>query len=156
MENKEIKVIQEAEKRVISKLVDIINNFSDDDKEEALLLLMQENDSWSGYFSENVPFFMDSLNDMLGSCDFLENYDKINHQKFNSNDEYFVCDIYGIFSLSQDELLEYLTDFTDDIAQATLDNWENLYTDNVNDEIKELLNGYYEALENNEVENYAK
>lgn len=50
----------------------------------------------------------------------------------------------------------YLTDFTDDIAQATLDNWENLYTDNVNDEIKELLNGYYEALENNEVENYAK
>ena len=99
---------------------------------------------------------MDSLSDMLGSCDFLENYGKINHQKFNPNDEYFVCDIYGIFSLSQDGLLEYLTDFTDDIAQATLDNWENLYTDNVNDEIKELLNGYYEAIENNEVENYAK
>lgn len=156
MENKEIKVIQEAEERVINKLVEIINNFSDDDKEETLLTLMQENDSWSGYFSENVPFFMDSLNDMLGSCDFLENYDKINHQKFNSNDEYFVCDIYGIFSLSQDELLEYLTDFTDDIAQATLDNWENLFTENLNNEIQELLNGYYEALENNEVENYAK
>ena len=156
MENKEIKVIQEAEKRVINKLVEIINNFSDDDKEETLLLLMQENDSWSGYFSENVPLFMDSLNDMLGSCDFLENYDKINHQEFNSNDEYFVCDIYGIFSLSQDDLLEYLTDFIEDIAQATLDNWENLYTDNVNDEIKELLNGYHEALENKEVENYFK
>lgn len=156
MENKEIKVIQEAEKRVVEKLVSIINDMGDLEKEETLLTLMQENDSWSGYFSENVPFFMDSLNDMLGSCDFLENYDKINHQKFNSNDEYFVCDIYGIFSLSQDELLEYLTDFTDDIAQATLDNWENLYADNVNDEIKELLNGYYEALENNEVENYAK
>lgn len=156
MENKEIKVIQEAEKRVISKLVEIISNFSDDDKEEALFLLMQEIDGWNGYFSENVPMFMDSLNDMLGSCDFLENYDKINHQKFNSNDEYFVCDIYGIFSLSQDDLLEYLTDFIEDIAQATLDNWENLYTDNVNDEIKELLNGYHEALENNEVENYVK
>ena len=156
MENKEIKVIQEAEKRVISKLVEIINNFSDDDKEETLLTLMQENDSWSGYFSENVPFFMDSLNDMLGSCDFLENYDKINHQEFNSNDEYFVCGIYGIFSLSQYDLLEYLTDFVDDIAQATLDNWENLYSDNLNNEIQELLNGYYEALENNEVENYVK
>lgn len=156
MENKEIKVIQEAEKRVISKLVEIINNFSDDDKEETLLTLMQENDSWSGYFSENVPFFMDSLNDMLGSCDFLENYDKINHQEFNSNDEYFVCGIYGIFSLSQDDLLEYLTDFVDDIAQATLDNWENLYSDNLNNEIQELLNGYYESLENNEVENYVK
>lgn len=150
------KVIQEAEKRVISKLVDIINNFSEDDKEETLLTLMQENDSWNGYFSENVPFFMDSLNDMLGSCDFLENYDKINHQKFNPNDDYFVWDIYGIFSLSQNDLLEYLTDFVDDIAQATLDNWENLYSDNLNNEIQELLNGYYEALENNEVENYAK
>lgn len=156
MENKEIKVIQEAEKRVISKLVDIINNFSEDDKEETLLTLMQENDSWNGYFSENVPFFMDSLNDMLGSCDFLENYDKINHQKFNPNDDYFVWDIYGIFSLSQNDLLEYLMDFVDDIAQATLDNWENLYSDNLNNEIQELLNGYYEALENNEVENYAK
>lgn len=150
------KVIQEAEKRVISKLVDIINNFSEDDKEETLLTLMQENDSWNGYFSENVPFFMDSLNDMLGSCDFLENYDKINHQKFNPNDDYFVWDIYGIFSLSQNDLLEYLMDFVDDIAQATLDNWENLYSDNLNNEIQELLNGYYEALENNEVENYAK
>ena len=156
MENKEIKVIQEAEKRVINKLVEIINNFSDDDKEEALLLLMQEVDGWNGYFSENVPLFMDSLNDMLGSCDFLENYDKINHQKFDSNDEYFVCDIYVIFSLSQDDLLEYLMDFVDDIAQATLDNWENLFTENLNNEIQELLNGYYEALENNEVENYAK
>lgn len=156
MENKEIKVIQEAEKRVINKLVEIINNFSNDDKEATLLTLMQENDSWSGYFSENVPFFMDSLNDMLGSGDFLENYDKINHQEFNLNDDYFVCDIYGIFSLSQDDLLEYLTDFTDDIAEATLDNWENLYTDNVNNEIQELLNGYYEALENNEVEKYVK
>lgn len=156
MENKEIKVIQEAEKRVISKLVEIINNFSDNDKEEALLLLMQENDSWSGYFSENVPLFMDSLNDMLGSCDFLENYDKINHQEFNSDDEYFVWGIYGIFSLSQDDLLEYLMDFVDDIAQATLDNWENLFTENLNNEIQELLNGYYEALENNEVENYVK
>ena len=93
---------------------------------------------------------------MLGSCDFLENYDKINHQEFNSNDEYFVCGIYGIFSLSQYDLLEYLTDFVDDIAQATLDNWENLYSDNLNNEIQELLNGYYEALENNEVENYVK
>lgn len=156
MENKEIKVIQEAEKRVVEKLVSIINDMGDLEKEATLLTLMQENDSWSGYFSENVPFFMDSLNDMLGSCDFLENYDKINHQEFNSNDGYFVCDIYGIFSLSQDDLLEYLTDFTDDIAQATLDNWENLSIENLNNEIQELLNGYYEALENNEVENYVK
>ena len=156
MENKEIKVIQEAEKRVVEKLVSIINDMGDLEKEATLLTLMQENDSWNGYFSENVPFFMDSLNDMLGSCDFLENYDKINHQKFNLNDDYFVWDIYGIFSLSQDDLLEYLTDFTDDIAQATLDNWENLSTENLNSEIQELLDGYYEALENNEVENYAK
>ncbi|QOC57427.1 hypothetical protein phi9181_ORF057 [Enterococcus phage 9181] len=141
--------IEEATQRLIKKVNDVINSLSQDEKFYTLLNLSQQVNSYDCSLDtciEPISF----IDDYLAEMPFLEALQKIDMDNFDPLDDYLIMTIYGIESADEAKALEALELIQDEIVEGTILNWEHIYYYDINENIVNLINKFYELLESKE------
>lgn len=145
--------IEKATQLLIKNVNDIIDSLSQDEKFHTLWNMHQEVNYWDGPLDtciEPISF----IDDYLAETPFLEALQKINMDNFDPLDDYLLMTIYGIESADESEALQALESVQDEIIEGFIDNWEHFYHENINENIVNLINEFYESLECGEVEKF--
>lgn len=145
--------IEEANQRLIKNVNNVINSLSQDEKFETLLNLSQQVESYDGSLNtivEPISF----IDDYLADIPFLEALQKIDMDNFYPLDDYLIRTIYGIESADESKALKTLELLQDEIVEGTIYNWRHIYHEGVNGTVVNLINEFYESLENGEVEKF--
>lgn len=145
--------IEEATQRLIQNVNDVINSLSQGEKFETLLNLSQQVDSCEcslDTFIEPISF----IEDYLAEIPFLEALQKIDVDNFDPLDDYLIMTIYGIESADESKALKTLELIQDEIVEGTVNNWEHIYHEGVNETAVNLINEFYKSLERGEVKNF--
>ncbi len=141
--------IEEATQRLIKKVNDVIKSLSQDEKFYTLLNLSQQVNSYDCSLDtciEPISF----IDDYLAEMPFLEALQKIDMDNFDPLDDYLIMTIYGIESADEAKALESLELIQDEIVEGTILNWEHIYYYDINENIVNLINKFYELLESKE------
>lgn len=145
--------IEEATQNLIQKVTDVINNLSQGEKFETLLNLSQQVESYECSLDtciEPISF----IDDYLADIPFLEALHKIDMDNFDPLDDYIIMTIYGIESADESKALKTLELLQDEIVEGTVANWEHIYHEGLNNLGVNLINEFYESLENGGVEKF--
>lgn len=142
--------IEKATQLLIKNVSDIIDSLSQDEKFETLLNLSHQVDSY-GYSLDTCIEPISFIDDYLADTPFLEALQKINMDSFDPLDDYLVMTIYGIESADESEALSTIELLQDEIVEGAIYHWELLYHKNIPENIVNLINEFYESLENGEV-----
>lgn len=145
--------IEEATQRLIINVNDVINSLSQDEKFATLWDMHLEVNSWDGSLDTQIEP-IEYINDIMDGLPFLEALEKINMDNFNILDEFIVISYYGIETADRSEALEALELMQDEIVEGTINNWGHIYHEGVNGTVVNLINEFYESLENGEVKNF--
>lgn len=145
--------IEEATQNLIKKVTEVINNLSQNEKFETLLNLSQQVDSCDCSLDtciEPISF----IDDYLAETPFLEALQKIDMDNFDPLDDYLLMTVYDIESADESKALKALELIQDEIVEGTVANWENIYHEGLNEIVVNLINEFYDSLENGEVKNF--
>lgn len=145
--------IEKATQILIKNVSDIIDSLSQDEKFETLLNLSHQVDSCD-YSLDTCIEPISFIDDYLADTPFLEALQKIDMDNFDPLDDYLIMTIYGIESADESEALRTIELLQDEIVEGTIYHWELLYHKNIPENIVNLINEFYESLENGEVEKF--
>lgn len=145
--------IEKATQILIKNVNDIIDSLSQDEKFETLLNLSHQVDSCDYSLDTRIEP-ISFIDDYLADTPFLEALQKIDMDNFDPSDDYLIMTIYGIESADESEALRTIELIQDEIVEGTIYHWELLYHKNIPENIVNLINEFYESLENGEVENF--
>lgn len=145
--------IEEATQRLIKNVNDVINSLSQDEKFTTLWNMQIEVNSWDGSLDTQIEP-IEYINDIVDGLPFLEALEKINTDNFNILDEFIVISYDDIETADRGEALDTLELLQDEIIEGTVNNWEHIYHEGVNETVVNLINEFYESLESGEVEKF--
>lgn len=145
--------IEEATQRLIKNVNDVINSLSQDKKFTTLWNMQLEVNSWDGSLDTQIEP-IEYINDIMDGLPFLEALEKINTDNFNILDEFIVISYDDIETADRGEALDTLELMQDEIVEGTINNWEHIYHEGVNETVVNLINEFYKALDSNEVEKF--
>lgn len=145
--------IEEATQRLIKNVNDVINSLSQDEKFETLWDMHLEVNSWDGSLDTQIEP-IEYINDIMDGLPFLEALEKINTDNFNILDDFIVISYDDIETADRGEALDTLELMQDEIVEGTINNWEHIYHEGVNETVVNLINEFYESLEHGEVEKF--
>lgn len=137
------------EKQLIENIAEVVNNEMDSvDKTYFLHEAMREINLWNGAFEETLPYDMDYFDEFhsIEMMTPLQVISSIDLLAFNVNDDYFVVNAYGTYSLKELELADYLEDYADEIIENFVDVLQGLEREDFTPEvIKALIKDYEES-----------
>ena len=142
--------IEEATQRLIKNVNDVINSLSQDEKFETLWDMHLEVNSWDGSLDTQIEP-IEYINDIMDGLPFLEALEKINTDNFNILDDFIVISYDDIETADRGEALDTLELMQYEILEGTINNWEHIYHEGVNETVVNLINEFYESLEHGEV-----
>ena len=145
--------IEEATQRLIENVNNVIDSLAKSEKFTTLWIMHQEVNSWDGSLDTQIEP-IEYINDIMDGLPFLEALEKINTDNFNILDEFIVISYYGIETADRGEALDTLELLQDEIIEGTINNWEHIYHEGVNETAVNLINEFYESLERGEVEKF--
>lgn len=138
-----------TEKQLIENITEVVNNEMDRvDKIYFLHEAMGEINLWNGAFEESLPYDMDYFDEFhsIEMMTPLQVISSIDLLAFNVNDDYFVVNAYGTYSLKEIELADYLEDYADEIIENFVDTLHGLEWEDFTPEvIKALIKEYKES-----------
>jgi len=133
------------EKQLIENILNVVRNeMKEYERKGFLYNAMSDVNSWNGAFEESFPYDMESFNDFLCGLEPLEIVKQVSPSKFNPNNDYFIMGIYGIESITEEELVEKLDYLDGDIVESFVDvldsiSWECYTTGKVRSLIERFL-----------------
>ena len=102
--------------------------------------LINEVNSWDGSLDYLQVYYMDDFDEIMNGCQPIEIAQRIYFGDFNPNDEYWRFNGYAnLESLDEYELYEEIKDNAIEIAQRTVELYEDGHLNYLDDEIVEIL-----------------
>lgn len=134
-----------TEKQLIENILDVVRNeMTEEERKGFLYEAMGEVNAWNGAFEESFPHAMSSFEDYFCGVHPLEIIRQVSPSKFNPNDDYFIFNVYGIESITEEELIEKLEYLDEEIIENFVDvldmiSWEYYTTGKIRSIIESFL-----------------
>ncbi len=102
--------------------------------------LVNEINSWDGSLEHLQVISMDTFNELMHGVEPLEIANRIYFGNFNPNDEYFRFNGYGnLESLDEYDIKDEIINYSLEIAQRTVELYEDGHLSYLDDEVVEIL-----------------